>query len=541
MCRQVVLTLVALTPLAYAGGNAMWGSCDRWDRDRSGCHLTSGHKCNAYLSSGPADATFELILADLPPSTNNKSVHLQWFAPYEAPEFNPLTYRPVWRVYNSPKSAYPKFSDEEFNGGNVRVNETGHAVLRLKAPSTYHVCRNLIRYPHVHIRFCHGEDYVVDRAETVDFGFQGPVVRGCNGKRFKVQSFRNITDKAYKQHPLLDKTRTTTSKIVDTSKLATTTNMPTTSKFLNTGASEEKDGHLVGNSSFDWDALEFSPVYQCLLERKVYDLTGEGCVDTCPATTELKHGQCVRKAVGIQVQLQAAWHLQVHCDDACWKAKTSRTRHILRLAAADHLDIPFQEVLNVVLRPELTSSRRLAEKEMSAASLYLSINTTRIGASKGQELLEKFIKNIDDASQILGLEVQGLTLVKDTPVQDALDALKSGEAEDEFAQFYSEVEGEDTVVLGSDTTEGLPLAAIVAIAGCVLVLGGLISAGLWFKRRQQLRQAIESNEATIKAMQVEMDGTAKLGKEEMDDNAKADSEVQNQVVAEDDRVIEVEM
>jgi len=516
----------------------MWGSCDRWDRDRSGCHLTSGHKCSAYLSSGPEDATFELILADLPPSTKNKSVHLQWFAPYEAPEFNPLTDKPAWRVYNSPKYAYPKFSDEEFNGGNVRVNETGHAVLRLKAPSTYFVCRNLVRYPHVHIRFCHGEDYVVDRAETVDFGFQGPEVRGCSGKRFRVQSFRNITDKTYKQYHLLEKPRTTTAKIIDVTKLATTTNMPSTSKFLNIGASEEKDGRLVGNNSFDWDALEFSPVYQCLLEKKVYDLTGEGCVDTCPATTELKHGQCVRKAVGIQVQLKAAWSLQVHCDDACWKSKTPRTRHILRLAAADHLDITFQEVLNVVLRPELASSRRLAEKEMSVANLHLSVNTTRIGASKGQELLENFIKNIDDASQILGLEVKGMTLMKDTSVQDALE---SGEAEDEFAQFYTEVEEDDTVVLGSDTTDGLPSAVIVAIAGCVLVLGGLISAGLWFKRRQQLQQATEINQATIKAMQVEMDGTAKLGKEEMDDSAKVDSEVQNQVVAEEEEEMEVEI
>jgi hypothetical protein len=524
MSGKVLLALVVVaSPGCDAGATgAIWGKCDSWDRSKDGCDMTGEHKCSAFLSSGPKDAPFELVLADLPASTSEKAVHLQWFGAHEAPQYNPLAEKQLWRVFASPHSSYPKFTDEDFNGGNVRVNETGHAVMRFRAPSTYKICGNRIRYPHIHVRLCHGESFA-HRVESVDFVKAGVKIRSCGGtKKYRVASFRQIApipqppeeDTTYEleagqsgQRPWPQEDTTTQAPIIiDATTLMSTTKASTTSKFLVADTLEE-NSQPEGDDSFDWDALEFSPVYQCLLDKKVYDLLGSGCVAQCPPNSEEKHGQCVRKSMGAEVELNVAWNLQVQCDEACWNAKTPRTRHLLRLAAADHLDITFQEVLKVVLRPVTADSRRLQEKGfMSSASLLISIKTNRVDASSGQYLLQEFLKDASDASQILGLDVKSLKLEASEPTSEKLEA---GEEEDEFAAMYDEVERDNAGSFGSSPTDGLPPAVIVGGGAAVLVLGGLVSACMWYKRRQAFTAAAANSQMTITAKKVEGDDDLK--------------------------------
>jgi len=503
MDRKLILALALASPLGCAADyNGIWGKCDTWDKERSGCQLTSEHTCASHLSPGPKNAPFEIVLSDLPPSTDNKSVHLQWFSPYEAPEFNPLA-KPqdqYWRVYSSMRTAYPKFTDEDFNGGNVRVNETGHAVMRFRAPSTYYICGNRIRYPHIHVRLCLGEDYIVDRAETIEFSSKGPIVGACRDKKFKIASMRNVT--ALPQAIMLPPTTgapavtlaPSTLAVTTSTKFESTTDSPTTTKFLQLETETKSAGDIEIDESFDWDTLEFSPIYQCLMDKKVYDLLGSGCVDQCPANSEEKHGQCVREALGTEVEFDVSWNLQVHCDEACWNAKTPRTRHYLRLAAADHLDITFQEVLKVVLRPQTVASRRLEQKEMSGASLLISVKTNRVDATTGKDLLGKFVTDPAIASQILGLEVKSAQVVG--AGEPAID-LQPGEEADEFAVLYGEVERDIPGAASSTgTLDGVPSAVIIAGGALVLILGGAISAGGWYKRN---RAKNADNQAAIAA------------------------------------------
>jgi hypothetical protein len=467
------------------------------------------------LSAGPQDATFEIVLGDLPPSNATNPVHLQWFGGYEAEGFDPKNHVNMWTIYRSPWVAYPQFDSPDFNGGNVRVNETGHATLRFKAPSTYYICFGRVRYPHLHLRLCTGESYLLARSETIEFKFDRAVVRACRSQgTYKIKQFTNIAP-----IPGLSSSTTPGTTTVDATTLRTTT----TGAFMQSSSA-------TANDEFDWDALEFSPVYQCILQNKLYDYFATGgtnCVDTCPSDRDTKHGQCVRKSTGSMVTFDVSWSLNVRCDQACWDAKTSRSRHNLRLAAADHLKITFQEVTKVILRPGSFTSRRLQSVPVSTASLHVSVTTDRRSLQEGRDLLKTFLPSNAAATGILGLDVDGMQV--DTGAVPPSGNLQPGEDGDEFIPIYNEAAGGNSnPSFGTSPTDELPSGVIIGGAAGVVVLGTIFAISMWYMRRQ--RRKFASDIANVKGKHVEEDdvGGEKVGApQNKDENKIGEDELAN--------------
>mmetsp|Transcript_15945 Transcript_15945/g.28480 ORF Transcript_15945/g.28480 Transcript_15945/m.28480 type:complete len:504 (-) Transcript_15945:200-1711(-) len=457
------------------GKDLYWGYCDTWGRDRDGCAITSGEKCSDHLSPGPKNATLEIVVGNLPPSTAETPVHVHFFAAREAVGYNPVDGPHYYTIYRNPRHAYPNYTDPDFNGGNVRVNESGFAVLRLMAPSTYVVCQNRIRWPHLKLRLCTGENYLTYRVESMDFTKNGIKVRACSVKDAKLYKVHSFTRTAV---PIPQEPETTPAT-------TTTKFLPTTTEGV---ATLSKEMEPETDDSYDWDALEYSPVYQCLTDGLVYNHFTSECSEQCPSGSDLKHGQCVREEKMEQdVKFNTSWELKVHCDEECWANKKSRSLHILRLSVADHLDIPFQEILNVVLRPTVHTHRRLSG-HLTEASLFVSVTTSRMEAKKGEELLRAFLSDKESASQLLGLEVHNLVLVDKQAT--ALDDLDAAEASDEYAQFYKDAEPKDVRGGSLSTIPGspedvFPAGVVVAVAAAVVFLGMLTAVGLWYKKRMQ--------------------------------------------------------
>mmetsp|Transcript_14034 Transcript_14034/g.24638 ORF Transcript_14034/g.24638 Transcript_14034/m.24638 type:complete len:566 (-) Transcript_14034:202-1899(-) len=523
-----LLLVLGCGSILAEGKEHYWGNCDKWDRDRNGCAISSGEKCSDHLSPGPKKATLEMVIGNLPPSTPEVPVHLHFFAAREALGYNPVEGPHMHTIYRSPRHAYPFYTDPDFNGGNVRVNETGHAVLRLMAPSTYVVCQNRIRWPHLKLRLCTGENFTTYRVESIDFTYWGPKVRACSvkdeSKLYKVHSF-NRTDVPIPQIPnemvavaaettekATTTPETTTEKVTTTEKITTTEKVTTTivtsieeiTTTFQTSTTEKviADATLSMSEeiddSYDWDALEYSPVYQCLTDSLVYNHFTSECSKTCPADSDLKHGQCVRQDKMQQdVEFNMSWELKVYCDEECWSNKKGRSLHMLRLAVADHLDIPFQEVLKVVLRPVAHEhTHRRLDNHFTGATLFIGVTSGRIDAEKGQELLRTFLNDKTSASQLLGLEVHNLVIVdkKVTTLVEVDDA----EASDEYSQFYKDYEPQDARGSGLSTIPGspedvFPAGVVVGVAAAVVVLGILTAVGLWYKKRMQQKNVQGKN------------------------------------------------
>jgi hypothetical protein len=344
-----------------------------------------------------------------------------------------------------------------------------------------------------------GENNFIERHETIDLTCEGPKVSACRGQsKFAIASTTNIRTIPPFPHDEFDIPKDTTTTRVATTTLRETT---TTSKFLELAETDVAPPKAdvappKADTSYDWTALEFSPVYHCLLEEKVMnyflDTPEQQCSDTCPNHSEKKHGQCVRKATGNPVEFNAAWSLKVDCDQDCWNMKTVRSRHYLRLAIADHLDITFQEVGKVVLRPGAITSRRLSnDKTITDASLHISVQTDRVDHPSGGSLLRAFLSSNKAASDLLGMDVHDLKLVDSTGPTD----MQPGEEKDEFIELYDEVENGNAVVGPSSSGEsgGIAIGIVVAAAAVTIFLGAAISLGLWWR----LRRARKANNAAM--------------------------------------------
>merc|ERR1712232_1533512 len=157
----------------------------------------------------------------------------------------------------------------------------------------------------------------------------------------------------------------------------------------------------------DWDALEFSPVYQCLERRELYSQLRSECVTSCSPAAEMTRGQCVRKGLGTEEHsFRARWHLEINCGPSCFANKRTAASHMVRLAVADHLDVPFQEVTRV----HLFRRERAANLD---AVLVVSVQTHRLSEDEGHPLLRSFISDASELSSLLGFEITSVQLSND--------------------------------------------------------------------------------------------------------------------------------
>jgi len=183
------------------------------------------------------------------------------------------------------------------------------------------------------------------------------------------------------------------------------------------------------------------------------------------------------------------------------------SRHSVRLALADHLDITFQEAHQVRFRKDQGFPT-------THAHLSVVVKTRRLGAELGVLLLASFLTNTSRASDILGLTVHDVEHdddfhetadAKDRVNASPTDSAGAGEDSDQYAEYYAPLEenaerlaeakseGGDHSVAGIPLPFGIPTAAIIGVAvGIVVVLGGLVGC-LYYKRRQHAAQKQDAN------------------------------------------------
>jgi len=101
------------------------------------------------------------------------------------------------------------------------------------------------------------------------------------------------------------------------------------------------------------------------------------------------------------------------CGEKCWSEKKRFTLHHIRLAAADHLDIPFQEVTSVQLGMDRAFSRRLqAAMVERAVFLKIQIRSNRVDNSHAENFKRNFSATTEDASELIDMRVQQLVLAQ---------------------------------------------------------------------------------------------------------------------------------
>lgn len=529
----------------------IWGRCDQLDRGMTGCSLGSDVKCMDHLSDGPDDADVEIHLGNLPPSTIDEEVHLQWWSPRRSPtRYEPLVSPLGVTVYRCMADAYAKFFEPHFNGGNVRVSENGTAVIRVRAPATYFVWKYLA-VPHIHLRLCRGESFAQNVSDAFYFGLNDTwVSTGSQESEIQVLATRPYNATAPKlESPtiprpeavivsIIDNRERTTSLDPSTTTLApvassTTPLEPNTSSLAPVASSsssttpeattpsttpeattpeattpqptptEPEDparGATIdaARDALDLDALEFSPVYLCLLEEQFFDHFTSDCVESCAQDAALVNGQCVRQETEESpVSLQATWKLEVQCGQRCWHDKKNQTLHNIRLSIAGLLDVPFQEVEQVSVSFLLPSDGRRLSAFSSTRTGYLEarVSTRRVRDEVGKQMLDGYLEDAAFASQLLGMDVRSVEQVVTGSVEitDAnSETLIMGTDNDPYAPAYDEAAntaGDPTSPGASSVLGFLPTAAIVGIACGVVVLGVFFGLFIWYRRRQQARGA----------------------------------------------------
>jgi len=534
--------------LASSSHQHMWGTCDPDGAQANGCILAGGDTCSSHLSPGPEDADMEIRLGGLSPSASSAMVHLQWWSARKSPKYYDLFNTLVnCSVYKNYEDAYPAYSDADFNGGNVRVTETGEALIKIRAPATYWVWRG-IRLPHIHLRLCTGEYFALYSHDTINFGVQVAWVssgsRANNIRILSIQRYQHsvtstpvnpsapeptdyiariiwppshtsttlsaaevetsttsATETTSAAATMAPTTATATTTATETAtKTATETATRTTTETAtstaptmatNTGATalelrSSLDGVIdAAKDALDLDALEFSPVYQCLMDNKLYDHFSSACAESCGGGSDISQGQCVREVTDDPpIEIQVTWKLQIQCDSQpCWHDKKNKTLHDVRLSLAGHLDIPFQEV-EVSWGFAEATGRRLSG--MTTAYLQVTVASDRVSKEEGTQLLNSFIPDKDFAAQLLGLDVRSVEEAGAPVDVEALDDPETmGQGRDPYEPAYEELaKGTGSSAPPPTSTLGfLPPGAIIGIAAGVLVLG--IGAGLLLWRRSR--------------------------------------------------------
>lgn len=260
------------------------------------------------------------------------------------------------------------------------------------------------------------------------------------------------------------------------------------------------------------DAIEFSPVYNCLADTKLFDQFSSKCSAECPSDADLVHAQCVRKPVGGSLLawqvLAASWHFNLDCNAKCWSDTVPVSHHMVRLALADHFDITFQEVETVQLHKD-------PEKPLTHAVLNVTIITNRLAPELGSSLLTTFLTNSSMASDVLGLTVRDVVEVngkgqgdvgKDQGEGNAVvaDSNVPGETSDQYSEYYAPLEkeaedkarsrGRSNSIAGVEVPESVPVDVIIGVAATIMVLSVVVA--VWLRRRRQQLMEIANNDNT---------------------------------------------
>lgn len=273
-----------------------------------------------------------------------------------------------------------------------------------------------------------------------------------------------------------------------------------------------ESGLPADQDSPDWDALEFSAVYQCLQDGGVFSQLDSACLERCDeSTTELVHGQCVRPAISdVDLLFRSTWKLKVTCSPTCWQSKAGVSVHFVRLAHADHLDITFQEIVTVVLQREFeddSDGRRLQKTEsdaqqgqpISEVKLQITVSTRRILRTEAEKLMRSFFKSAAWASQLFGFVVHSVEWVTDAgPLGTSQeDPHVQGQDWDIYTPYYEDLEPPGSTREGSSiagvSTEGIPTGVIIGLAAGVLALGAAIVVLLRYRRWRTLKYAEAQN------------------------------------------------
>lgn len=279
----------------------------------------------------------------------------------------------------------------------------------------------------------------------------------------------------------------------------------------------------------DWDALEFSPVYQCLEKGWFYNQLSSSCISECPAAADLAHGQCVLPNVSTSsASYTGLWRLQTHCGTECWKDKAEVSVHFVRLSMADHLDIPFQEVGDVLLRSaRIKESRRLSTtgaQPIKEAFLDISITSRRLAEIP---VLSTFLTNAAAASQLLGFAIHSVEFLPDIDAKVAREYMSDepvpGEKDDAYGTFYDDIapvqpgrrQSNRGITIGAVVSDGIPAALIIAIAGAIA--GFAVLAALYFRYRGWKRLRDEKYLVTARIVK----GKGQAEDEAFDEDPKA--------------------
>lgn len=527
----------------------IWGRCDVLDRQMTGCSMKGASQCSDRLSDGPQDADVEIALGNLPASSAAEQVHLQWWAARRSPsKYSPLTSPVGVAVYRNMTHAYPKFFEPAFNGGNVRVSEAGQATIRVRAPSTYFVWP-FLAIPHIHLRLCRNTSFIENVSDSVNFGISDTwVITGSQPTAFQILAARpyvpgpNVSFPNASREPQLVDWRSlsprpvgyicsvsgsagrTTTLAPGSTTLAATTATTTstktstaTSTATSLGQSLESLSLNATRDALDLAALEFSPVYTCLMEGQFFDQFSSGCTSSCPVRAALEKGQCVLPEKQQTVAtLEVAWRLKVACVDSCGFDMSNVTLHKIRLAVAGHLDIPFQEVTGVVLSWTASTARRLLV-EQKTLSMDITAVTKRISKADGEALLESFIGTPAFAAKLLNQPVvEVLSMQKGPTGQLSSDVAKIGAGTDPYTPAYEAVTpAQRFVPVAADPLGMLPVGAAVGIAAGVVVLGAMFGGFLFFQRRRRRQRQEQARAVEAKSKKLESNSP-----EEADDNPK---------------------
>lgn len=274
------------------------------------------------------------------------------------------------------------------------------------------------------------------------------------------------------------------------------------------------------------DALEFSPVYDCLVDGTVFDHFSGSCADTCPDDAELQHGQCVLPETqsGPHVTLAASWHLEVHCEELCGAGMESETLHNVRLGVAGHLDIPFQEVTRAALTWLDAEARRLSPGAKGAV-LSVQVETRRHDEINGLDSLQTFVASPSHIGRILGMKVEKADLLPEGATIGGGPTWTITDGSDPYVAAYNALLGEQ----GTEASAAGSLLATEAVVGLVasIVACGFACGGVLWVLRRRSRSESSAEDAP------EVTGTA-VSKEKKIISMECDE--QDGAVREDDAV-----
>jgi hypothetical protein len=244
------------------------------------------------------------------------------------------------------------------------------------------------------------------------------------------------------------------------------------------------------------DALEFSPVYDCLVDGTVFDHFSGSCADTCPEDAELQYGQCVLPEIesSAHVTLTASWHMEVHCEELCGAGMENETLHNVRLGVAGHLDVPFQEVARAALTWLDAEGRRLSTGARNAV-LSVQVETRRHDESNGLDTLRTWVANPSDIGRVLGMSVEKVNILPEDATISGGPTWAITNDSDPYAVAYNVLLGE-RVDSGSQASAGgslLPTEAVVGLLVSMVTCGFACGGLLWVLRRRSRWALTESN------------------------------------------------